>query len=121
MTDDFLKIHDIISDIIKSYEQKNILIKMHFDPDSETIKIYGEKSSALERAKIGLEDAEELAYSTAEHHPYWNLLYNGSQILKAVLEKWNETLTEEDLKEISWYADKIKNSLNNVSTNDHRE
>jgi hypothetical protein len=121
MADDFLKLHDVISELIRTYEQKNILVKMQYDPDSDTIKIYGEKASALQRAKIGLEEATELAYSTAEHHPYWNLLYNGSQILKTILEKWNETLTEEDLKEINWYADEIKNSLNNVSANHHRE
>ena len=121
MTEDFLKLHDVISELIKSYEQKNILVRMQYDTDSDTIKIYGEKASALQRAKIGLEEAAELAYSTAEHHPYWNLLYNGSQILKTILEKWNETLTDEDLKEISWYADEIKNSLNNVSTNHHKE
>jgi len=121
MAEDFSKLHDIISEIIKSYEQKNTPVKMQYDPDSDTIKIYGEKASGLQRAKIGLEETMELAYSTAEHHPYWNLLYNGSQILKTILEKWNETLTEEDLKEISWYADEIKNSLNNVSSNHHSE
>jgi hypothetical protein len=121
MTEDFLKLHDAISDLIKSYEQKNVLVKMQSDPDSDTIKIYGEKASVLQRAKIGLDEVAELAYSTAEHHPYWNLLYNGSQILKIILEKWNETLTEDELKEINWYADEIKNSLNNVSTNHHTE
>jgi hypothetical protein len=121
MTEDFLKLHDDILDLIKLYEQKNILVKMQSDSDSDTIKIYGEKASVLQRAKAGLEEVAELAYSTAEHHPYWNLLYNGSQILKTILEKWDESLTEEELKEINWYADEIKNSLNNVSTNRHTE
>jgi hypothetical protein len=121
MTEDFLKLHDEILDLIKLYEQKNVLVKMQSDPDSDTIKIYGEKATVLQQAKIGLEEVAELAYSTAEHHPYWNLLYNGSQILKTILEKWNETLTEEELKEIAWYADEIKNSLNNVATNQHTE
>ncbi len=120
MTDDFLKLHDAILDLLKSYEQKN-MVKIQSDLESNTIKIYGEHASSLQQAKAGLDEVTELAYSTAEHHPYWNLLYNGSQILKTILEKWNETLTEEDLKEINWYADEIKNSLNNISTNNHTE
>jgi hypothetical protein len=119
MTEDFAKFHDALLDLVKSFEQKNVLVKVQSDMDSNTIKIYGERSEALERAKGGLEEIAELAYSTAEHHPYWNLLYNGSQILKIVLEKWSDTLTEEELKEINWYADEIKNSLGNISTNHH--
>ena len=118
---DFLKLHNAILDLVKSYEQKNVLVKMQSDPDSNIIKIYGEHISSLEQAKIGLDEVTELAYSTAEHHPYWNLLYNGSQILKTILEKWNGTLTEEEIKEINWHADEIKNSLNNISTNNHSE
>jgi len=34
----------------------------------------------LARARNGLNDMRELAYTTAEHHPYWNLLYNCSEI-----------------------------------------
>ena len=121
MTDDFLKLHNAILELVKSYEQKNIVVKIQSDLESDTIKIYGENISSLQQAKIGLDEVTELAYSTAEHHPYWNLLYNGSQILKTILEKWNETLTEEEIKEISWYADEIKNSLNNISNNHHTE
>ncbi|MBI1829626.1 MAG: hypothetical protein HY222_02445 [Thaumarchaeota archaeon] len=52
----------------------------------------------------------ELAYTTAEHHPYWSLIFNSSQILKIVLEKWNDNLTKEELDEISWNVDEIKNT-----------
>ncbi|MGI0102053.1 MAG: hypothetical protein ACREA7_05590 [Nitrosotalea sp.] len=120
MVEDFVKFQDALSDLIKSFEKKNVLIKMVSDIDSSIVKIYGERSDALGRAKAGLEEVAELAYDTAEHHPYWNLLYDGSQILKVVLDKWNDTLTEEDLAEIKWYAGKIKDSLENVS-NDHHE
>ena len=119
MAEDFAKFYDALSDLIKSFEQKNVLIKVSPDLDSNIVRIYGERSDALARAKTGLEEVAELAYDTAEHHPYWNLLYNGSQILKVVLDKWNDALTEEELGEIKWYADKIKDSLGNVS-NDHR-
>ncbi|MGI0087384.1 MAG: hypothetical protein ACREBI_05435 [Nitrosotalea sp.] len=121
MVEDFVKFQDALSDLIKSFEQKNVLIKMVSDIDSSIVKIYGEGSDALGRAKAGLEEVAELAYDTAEHHPYWNLLYDGSQILKAVLDKWNDTLTEEELAEIKWYAGKIKDSLENVSNVHHHE
>ena len=119
MTEDFAKFRDALLDLIKSFEEKNILVKMQSDIDSNTIRIYGERADAVGRAKAGLEEIAELAYATAEHHPYWNMLYNGSQILKIVLEKWADTLTKEELGEINWYADQIKNSLNNISS-DHR-
>jgi len=34
----------------------------------------------VSRAERALYDIQELADSTAEHHPYWVLLYNCSQI-----------------------------------------
>lgn len=121
MTEDFREFHNALLDLIKVFEEKNVLVKMQSDLDSNTIKIYGDRANVLERAKGGLEEVAELAYTTAEHHPYWNLLYNGSQILKIMLEKWNDTLTKEELKEIAWYADEIKNSLDKLSpNNDHK-
>ncbi|HKU33574.1 MAG TPA: hypothetical protein VJR22_06990 [Candidatus Nitrosotalea sp.] len=119
MTEEIAKFYDALSDLVKSFEQKNVTLKMTQDLDSGMVKIYGERSSALTRAKAGLDEVAELAYDTAEHHPYWNLLYDGSQILKIVLEKWNEDLTEDELKEIKWYAEKIKDATANVSGNHH--
>jgi len=64
----------------------------------------------VSRAERALYDIQELADSTAEHHPYWALLYNCSQISKLVLEKWNDELTEEDLSEIRWMVSELENS-----------
>src|SRR5574337_731691 len=121
MTEGSAKFCDALADLINSFEQKKIALKISSNLDSGIVKIYGESSSALMRAKAGLEEVAELAYDTAEHHPYWNLLYDGSQILKIVLEKWHDNLTDDELKEIQWYANKIKDSLANVSLNDHHE
>lgn len=121
MTENFSTFHTSLLELIKSFEKKNVLVKLNSDPDSNIIRIYGEKSDALALAKTGLEEIEELALTTAEHHPYWNLLYNGSQILKIVLEKWSSTLTENEIKEILWYVDEIKNSSNNVTSHSHDE
>ncbi|MDE1763928.1 MAG: hypothetical protein KGH88_06755 [Thaumarchaeota archaeon] len=121
MSEDLAKFRDALYDLVKSFEKKNVALKVYQDMDSGIVKIYGERSSALSRAKAGLDEIAELAYDTAEHHPYWHLLYDGSQILKIVLEKWNDNLTDEELKEIQWYAGKIKDSVANVSGNHHHE
>jgi hypothetical protein len=121
MTDNFSTFHESLLDLVKSFEKKNVLVKLNSDPDSNIIRIYGERSTGLALAKIGLEEIEELALTTAEHHPYWSLLYNGSQILKIVLEKWNDRLSEDEIKEISWYIDEIKNSSINVASHTHSE
>ena len=66
------------------------------------------------RAERALYDIQELADSTAEHHPYWVLLYNCSQISKSILEKWNDDLTEDDLSEIRWMISELENSCNKL-------
>ena len=121
MSNDFKDFHKSLLDLVQSFEKKNVLVKIHSDLDSTIIRIYGERSGGLDLAKTGLEEVEELALTTAEHHPYWGLLYNGSQILKIVLEKWNDTLTDDEIKQIKWYADQIKNSSGNVSSHNHDE
>jgi pterin-4a-carbinolamine dehydratase len=78
----------------------------------------------VSRAERALYDIQELADSTAEHHPYWVLLYNCSQISKLILEKWNDELTEEDLTEIRWMVSELENSykkLKNKVDQDSRD
>jgi hypothetical protein len=119
MTEDFSSFHESLLDLVKSFEKRNVLVKLNTDPDSNIIRIYGERSNGLALAKIGLEEIEELALTTAEHHPYWSLLYNGSQILKIVLEKWNDKFSEDEIKEILWYIEEIKNLSSNVASHSH--
>jgi hypothetical protein len=97
-------------ELVKSFEEKNIQVKIEEDLNSSIVKIFGERITALSRAKNGLSDVEELAFTTAEHHPYWNLLYQCSQISKTTLEKWEDELTEEELEEIQWSLDELKNT-----------
>lgn len=119
MAEDFSHFHESLLNLVKSFEKKNVLVKMHSNPNSGIIRIYGEGLDGLTLAQTGLEEIEELAFTTAEHHPYWSLLYNTSQILKTVLEKWNGTITEDEIKEIKWHADEIKNSSDNVGLHSH--
>ena len=78
----------------------------------------------VSRAEKALYDIQELADSASEHHPYWALLYNCSQISKVILEKWNDELTDEDLSEIRWMISELENSckkLKNKVEQDSRD
>nr|ACF09704.1 hypothetical protein [uncultured marine crenarchaeote AD1000-202-A2] len=68
----------------------------------------------VSRAEKALYDIQELADSASEHHPYWALLYNCSQISKVILEKWNDELTDEDLSEIRWMISELENSCDKL-------
>lgn len=108
--------------LIKSYEEKNLMIKTQFDLESNIVRLYGEQMSSLARAQSGLDDVSELAYTTAEHHPYWNVLYHACQISKTTLDKWDGELTKEELDEISWSIDELKNTCEKLKQrpqNDH--
>lgn len=112
--DEFLK--DFF-ELVKKYDTK-LQLKIEQDSDSDIVKVFGENFSSLSRAKNGLGDVAELSYATAEHHPYWNLLYGCVQILHLVLEKWETVLDKDDLDEIRWFTkeliqvcDKIENQF----------
>ena len=76
--------------------------------------LIGEKMDSVVRAKLGVDDAAELAYTTAEHHPYWAVLYNCTEITKTMLEKWHDEITPEELDEIKWNLKEIQNSISNI-------
>lgn len=105
--------HDLL-EFTKKYEDQNIPLKIEKDLDNDIIKIFGEKITSLSRAQNGLNDVTELAYATAEHHPFWNLLYNCSEITNSVLEKWGESLSEEDFSDIKWAIKELNQTLEKI-------
>ena len=105
--------HDLL-DFAKKYENQNIPLKIEKDLDNDIVKIFGEKITSLARAQNGLHDVTELAYTTAEHHPYWNLIYNCSEITNSVLEKWKQSLSEEDLSDIEWAIKELNETLKKI-------
>lgn len=118
----FSDFFESLQELIKSYEKKNLMIRIQHDLDSNMVRLFGEQISSLARAQGGLDDVSELACTTAEHHPYWNLLYHACQISKITLDKWNGDLTKEELDEISWSIDELKNTcekLRQRPQNDH--
>ena len=119
MADDFLKLHEEIVELVKKLEDQGIHVKFQSDPSSGTVRISTDKTDSVTLAKMGLEDISELAYATAEHHPYWGILYNGSQILRIVLDKWDDNLLQDEINEMVWHADDIKNTSAKVDGNIH--
>jgi len=97
-----------LRNLIKSFEDKNSMLKVLENPESDIIIIYGSNVTSLAKAKNGLDDVEELAFTTAEHHPYWSLLYHSSQISKIVLEKWEDSLGRNEISEIEWSIKKLE-------------
>ena len=112
----FENFYQDLIDLAQKYELKNTALKIEKDFDNEVIKIFGEKISSLERAKNGLNDILELGYATAEHHPYWKLLSSCSEITSVVLEKWNESISSEDLSDVEWNLKEFHQSLENIKT-----
>lgn len=105
--------HDLL-DLAKKYEKQNIPLKIEQDLENNIVKIFGEKITSLTRAQNGLHDVTELAYATAEHHPYWNILYNSSEIANSVLDKWKNSLSEDDLSDIDWALKEIEKTLEKI-------
>jgi hypothetical protein len=111
--DDILKrIKPILEELQQS---ENISTKVSVDKDAHVIRIYGEGSDYKSNASLGLLEVLELAYATAEHHPYWLLLYHSAEICKMTIENWESELKEDYLSEMSWRCDEIKMALERLS------
>jgi hypothetical protein len=106
---------DRVRAILRELESEDVSAKVAFDSDAKIIKIYGEGSDYIKRASSGLSDIQELAYTTAEHHPYWSILYHASEISKIALEKWESELSPDQISEMSWRCDEIKMTLERLS------
>ena len=113
---EFEKFYQELVELAEKFEKENLPLKIEKDLDNDIIKIFGEKITSLARAQNGLNDLTELAYTTAEHHPYWNLLYNSSEIASTVLEKWKSSLSDEDFDDIDWAIQKINQTLEKIKT-----
>jgi hypothetical protein len=104
-----------LHELVNKHEKNNTPLKVQKDLDVDIVKIFGENITALARAKNGLIDVTELAYATAEHHPYWNLLYNCSEIANIVLEKWTSELSKKDASDIEWSIKELTQSLEKIT------
>ncbi len=106
----FKDFNDSLLELVKSFEEKKTQLKVESDLESNIIKIFGENIDSLSKAKNGLDEITELAYTVAEHHPYWNLLYQCAQISRTILDKWEDDLSKEELEEIEWSIKELEHS-----------
>ena len=107
----FTDFYKDLLELVKQYEEQDMILRVDGDPDDGLIHIYDQQVSSLTQAREGLDYAAELAYTTAEHHPYWGLLHNCVQTAALVLEKWNDELSDDDLLEIQWMIQEITSVL----------
>ena len=110
------RILELVRPVLEDLESKEkISTKVGVDRDADIVRIYGEGSDYLGRASSGLEEMLELAYTTAEHHPYWVVLYHASEISKTTLEKWESDFTADQISEMIWRCDEIKMALDRMT------
>lgn len=100
--------------LVEKHGKNNMMLKIESNFDDDIIKIFGEKITALARAKNGIAEVTELAYTTAEHHPYWNILYSTSEITTTILEKWRDKISNQDIEDIEWALKEITQTLNKI-------
>ncbi len=105
------KILEEVKKLEESLQKQGITVKVRSDNEAGMIRIYGESSDMLKRAISGLQEVSELAYTTAEHHPYWGIIYHTIEIAKITLEKWNDELDNNELSELLWRVEEIKSML----------
>ncbi|MDC0036277.1 hypothetical protein OAI97_02270 [Nitrosopumilus sp.] len=112
----FDKFHHDLTELVKKYET-DLGLKIEEDLEYDIIKIFGPKITSLARAQNGLNDVTELAHATAEHHPYWNLLSNCSEIGHTVLDKWKNSLSSDDVDDIEWALKELSQTLEKIKNN----
>jgi hypothetical protein len=105
------RVLDELKSILEELQNKGNNTSISIDREAGIVRIYSGGSDFVKRASSGLEETLELAYTTAEHHPYWSILYNATEICKTVLEKWESDLTADQLSEMSWRCKEIKTAL----------
>jgi hypothetical protein len=108
------RLYNTICSVVAILKDEGIDIQTKFEKDSGYVGLYTSNTTILKRAKISLKELLELSYSTAEHHPYWNIIYNTSEIAKTTLDKWDENFSHDQIKEMLWRNEEIKNILNRL-------
>ena len=101
---------DVIDEVKRIADKHDL----RFSNDHGVIKLYSSDVDAIKRALSGLNDIMELAYTTAEHHPYWGALYNAIEIVRVLLENWEEQMDEEQMDELLWRVEEVRGILSRL-------
>ncbi len=106
---------EALRDELKSIvERLNLSIQVSMDDENNVLKVYTDGADMLKRARSGLRDVLELAYTTAEHHPYWSIAYNAAEILNILLERWDADLDRNELDELEWRAVELYHAIEKI-------
>lgn len=105
------RVTERVKTALADLEKDGIMTKIGIDRDAGIVKVYTEKSDALKKASAGLAEILELAYTTAEHHPYWGMLYHATEISKILLDRWDSDLSQDNKSEIGWRLDEMRMAL----------
>lgn len=105
--------HELI-ELVRRHAESGIALKVKHDADNRIIRMTGPEATPRARAASGLEDVAELAQSTAEHHPYWSLLYHSSEMADEVLRSWDGELTADQVADIRWSIREIESVLDRL-------
>lgn len=105
------RVVNAVDKLTDDLQKEGITVKVNINSEAGMIRIYGESSDPLKRAIVGLQEVSELAYTTAEHHPYWGIIYHSIEISKITLEKWEGELTNNEIGELLWRIEEIKGAL----------
>lgn len=112
--------HELIG-LVRRHAESGIALRVKHDAENRIIRLTGPEATPRARAASGLEDVAELAQSTAEHHPYWGLLYHSSEVADAVLRSWNGALTADQVADIRWSMREIESVLDRLARASARE
>jgi len=104
--------------LLDSVKAKGIITKLNVDEENGIVRIYLNNTNELKRALSAVSEILDLAYSTTEHHPYSLLLYHSTEILRSILDAWEDTLAADGLSEIAWRIDEIRSNIDRISTSD---
>ena len=104
--------------LLDRVKAKGIITTLNVDEENGILRIYSNNTNELKRALSAVSEILDLAYSTTEHHPYSLLLYHTTEILRSVLDAWEDTLTADGLSEIAWRVDEIKSNIVRFSVSD---
>ena len=112
--------HELIG-LVRRHAESGIALRVKHDAENRIIRLTGPEATPRARAASGLEDVAELAQSTAEHHPYWGLLYHSSEVADAVLRSWDGALTADQAADIRWSIREIESVLDRLARDSARE
>lgn len=104
--------------LLDSVKAKGIITTLNVDEENGIVRIYSNNTNELKRALSAVSEILDLAYSTTEHHPYSLLLYHSTEILRSILDAWEDTLAVDGLSEIAWRIDEIRSNIDRISTSD---